>query len=111
VVDVQLQSLLVWAHHFIGYGGLPLRIGCGVQHRPLRFDEVTMTSMRVLSSSSRHLVADVEVRDAEGALCMEVREAEITLSERLNTLFLDNRLERVPFEEAGSMVQRGGNQA
>jgi NAD(P)-dependent dehydrogenase (short-subunit alcohol dehydrogenase family) len=111
VVDVQLQSLLVWAHHVIGYGGLPLRIGCGVQHRPLRFDEVTMTSMTVLSSSSRHLVADVEVRDAAGELCMEVREAEITLSERLNTLFLDNRLERVPSEEAGSMVQGMGDQA
>jgi hypothetical protein len=92
VVDVQLQSLLVWARHHIGYGGLPLRIGSGVQHKATHFGDVTTTSMSVISSGPRHLVADVVARDGNGDVCVEVRGAEITLSERLNALFTENRL-------------------
>ncbi len=92
VVDVQLQSLLVWANHFYGYGGLPLRIRQGVQYLPLRFGETTYASMYVRSRSPRSLVADVLIYDEAGIVHMEVRGAEITLSERLNTLFEQNRL-------------------
>lgn len=92
VVDVQLQSLLVWSYYHLGHGGLPLRIGWGLQVRPLPFGAITYTKMRVLSCTARSLVADVRIYDEEGRLCMEVGEAEITLSERLNELFAQNRL-------------------
>lgn len=93
VVDVQLQSLLVWAGHRWGYGGLPLRIGWGKHFRPLRFGAVTYTQMTVRTAANHSLVADVAVFDEAGRLCMEVGEAEITLSQRLNAMFAQNQLD------------------
>ena len=101
-VDVHLQSLLVWARHFVGYGGLPLRIRKGLQYRPLRFGETTYASMRVLSHSASALVADVTIYDTDGFVLMDVYGAEITLSQRLNQLFEQNSLEG-PVRE-GEMV-------
>jgi NAD(P)-dependent dehydrogenase (short-subunit alcohol dehydrogenase family) len=92
VIDSQLQSLLIWATLSLGYAGLPLRINAGVVYRALRFDETTTVWMRVVSQTPRRLVADVFVEDEAGSLCMEVRGAEITLSERLRDLFLQNTL-------------------
>lgn len=92
IADVQLQSLLVWSRHFNGYGGLPLCIQDAVQYRPARFDESTYVSMAVRSRSSRSLVADVRVQNEEGEVCLMVRGAEITLSERLNELFAQKTL-------------------
>jgi len=54
---------------------------------------VTYATMHVRSCTARSLVADVSTVDETGRLCMEVRGAEITLSERLNQLFTQNRLE------------------
>jgi len=95
-VDVQLQGLLVWARRHVGYGGLPLRIASGVSYRPIEFGMVTYVTMEVVSWSPRSLVADVTVVDEMGRVCMEVRGAEITLSERLNVLFAQNHLTAEP---------------
>ena len=92
-VDVQLQSLLVWAHRYVGHAGLPLQIKGGIIYQPIRFGMVTYATMQVRSCTARSLVADVSTVDETGRLCMEVRGAEITLSERLNQLFTQNRLE------------------
>lgn len=105
LIDVQLQSLLVWAKRYAGAGGLPLRIEQGIQYRPMAFGEVMVTSMKVRSRSALSLVADVEIRDSTGTLCMEVKGAEITLSARLNELFLQNRLDLV---SAGRRVPASG---
>jgi NAD(P)-dependent dehydrogenase (short-subunit alcohol dehydrogenase family) len=93
LIDVQLQSLLVWAKRHLGHVGLPLRIQQGIQYRPMPFGEVFVTSMHVRSRSALSLVADVEIRNGAGALCMAVKGAEITLSARLNELFLQNRVD------------------
>ena len=92
-VDAQLQSLLVWAHRYVGHAGLPLQIKEGIIYQPIRFGVVTYATMHVRSCTARSLVADVSTVDETGRLCMEVRGAEITLSERLNQLFTQNRLE------------------
>lgn len=92
LTDVQLQSLLIWSKRAVGYGGLPLRIQGAFQHRPASFGEETFASMRVRSSNARSLVADVVVHDAAGLPYLEVVGAEITLSERMNALFAQNRL-------------------
>ncbi|MCJ7549227.1 MAG: SDR family NAD(P)-dependent oxidoreductase, partial [Anaerolineae bacterium] len=78
-VDVQLQSLLVWAHRYVGHAGLPLQIRGGVSYQPIRFGAVTYTTMQVRSCTARSLVADVTTVDETGRLCLEVRGAEITL--------------------------------
>jgi NAD(P)-dependent dehydrogenase (short-subunit alcohol dehydrogenase family) len=93
VIDSQLQSLLIWATLSLGYAGLPLCIKAGVVYRTLRFDERTTVWMQVVSQSPRRLVADVFVEDGAGLLCMEVRGAEITLSDRLRDLFRQNVLD------------------
>ncbi len=92
LTDVHLQSLLVWAKQNYGYGGLPLRIRMGELYRPVRFGEETFATLRVRSSSAHSLVADVVAFDAGGRLYSRVEGAEITLSERLNGLFEENRL-------------------
>jgi NAD(P)-dependent dehydrogenase (short-subunit alcohol dehydrogenase family) len=96
LTDVQLQSLLIWAQHTYGYGGLPLRIAGGEQYRPAPFDAVTYATLEVREHTPRRLVADVTVHDAEGRLYSRVTGAEITLSERMTTLFQDCRLAQEP---------------
>lgn len=93
LVDVHLQSLLVWARRYVGYGGLPLRIEQGIQYGAMPFGEPMLTTMRVRSRTRQSLVADVEMRNSQDAVCLVVKGAEITLSHRLNALFLENRLD------------------
>ncbi len=90
--DVQLQSLLIWAKHTYGYGGLPLRIARGEQYRKVNFGEETFASLRVQSASETSLVADVISHDAQGRIISRVFGAEITLSPRLNEMFAQNQL-------------------
>ncbi len=105
VVDVQLQSLLVWSRQYLGHSGLPLRIQSGVQYRPLDFEETTYVTMEVRSQTQRNLVADVTIQLSDGSIAADVRGAEITLSERLNALFLDNkRRAGAVYAEPRSMV-------
>ena len=92
VTDIQLQSLLIWAKSNYGFGGLPLRIAKGVQYRRVPTGQKTYASMEVRTASSRRLVADVIVHDSEGVVYSQVTGAEITLSDRLNTLFRQNQL-------------------
>ncbi|MDF1513574.1 MAG: SDR family NAD(P)-dependent oxidoreductase [Anaerolineae bacterium] len=92
VTDVHLQSLLVWANHTYGYGGLPLRIQSGVQYRQVPDDAECYASLEVKEATRKRLVADVIVHDAKGVVYSWVGGAEITLSERLNALFEQNRI-------------------
>jgi len=92
LTDVQLQSLLIWAKRVRGVVGLPLRIQKGEQFRQIHFGEMLYATLIVQSVNDHSLVADVVVHDAQGALCSRVTGAEITLSERLNGLFEQNRL-------------------
>jgi len=91
--DVQLQSLLVWAKHIYGYGGLPLRIRRGEKYHPAAFGETTYATLSVRSQQAHSLVADVTVHNEQGELYSRVTGAEITLSPRLNELFRQNRLQ------------------
>ncbi|HOC21407.1 MAG TPA: SDR family oxidoreductase [Anaerolineae bacterium] len=91
--DATLQSLLIWAHHTYGYGGLPLSIQGGEQYRPVAEGERLYASLSVQAHSQHHLVADVVVHDAGGRVQSRVWGAEITLSPRLKHLFAQNHLE------------------
>lgn len=92
LTDAHLQSLLIWASLYRDVKGLPLRISNGRQYRPLPFDTDTYVTMNVESLSKHTLVADVVSYDLDGRLYSKVQGAEITLSERLNELFLHNQL-------------------
>ena len=95
LTDAHLQSLLIWASLYRDVKGLPLRIANGKQYRPLPFDTNTFVLMDVESITKHTLLADVTSFDAEGRIYSEVTGAEITLSERLNELFLENQLQEM----------------
>jgi NAD(P)-dependent dehydrogenase (short-subunit alcohol dehydrogenase family) len=92
LTDVHLQSLLIWAQRHQGVVGLPLCITKAEQFRKAHFDQVTYATLEVQESGKHRLVADVTITDAEGRLFSRVTGAEITLSARLNELFLQNEL-------------------
>jgi hypothetical protein len=92
LADVQLQSLLIWAKHTYGYGGLPLRIERGEKYLPVAFGEVTYATLTIRSRSEHCLVADVTVHNEQGQLYSRTIGAEITLSPRLNDLFQQNQI-------------------
>jgi len=92
LTDTSLQSLLVWAHHTYGYGGLPLSIQKGEQYRSAKVGDKLYASLHVQSSSKRRLLANVILHDADGQVYSHVTGAEITLSPRLNPLFAQNQL-------------------
>ena len=92
MADVQLQSLLIWAHHTYGYGGLPLKIQGSTYYRNPAFGETTYASLAVRSHAEHRLLADVTIHDANGQVYGKVTGAEITMSPRLNALFAQNEL-------------------
>ncbi len=96
LTDAMLQSLLIWSFQYRGVCGLPLRISRGRLYRPFPFDTAIYATMEVTSVSNHTLRADVTSYDEKGQIFMEVGGAEITLSERLNELFQQNRLHEEP---------------
>jgi len=103
LADVQLQSLLIWANHTYGYGGLPLKIQGSAYYRNPDFGETTYASLAVRSHAEHRLVADVTIHDAEGWVYGRVTGAEITMSARLNPLFAQNELRGVGGREGTSL--------
>jgi len=96
LADVHLQGLLIWAHHNLGSVGLPLQIAAGVQYEMPPFGSTSYATLRVRSTSNHKLVADVISHDRDGLIYTEVTNAEITLTDTLYQLFLDNQLEKEP---------------
>ena len=92
LADVHLQSLLIWASLYQDVKGLPLEIAEGTQYRTLDFGTTSYATMLVNSSSRHQLSADVITHDQDGLIYNLVKDAQITLSKRLNQLFLDNQL-------------------
>jgi NAD(P)-dependent dehydrogenase (short-subunit alcohol dehydrogenase family) len=93
LADVHLQSLLIWANNQKGTTGLPLHIGSGTQYQKAVPGEITYATMRVKNITAHKLVADVISHDKDGYIYTEVKDAEITLNDRLTELFQDNQLE------------------
>jgi len=93
MADVHLQSLLIWSSLYRDVKGLPLKIEGGQQFQELDFGQETFATMQVREVSNHNLTADVVVHDRAGIVSARVNRAQITLSERLDVLFADNRLE------------------
>jgi acyl transferase domain-containing protein len=91
--DAQFQSLVIWAWHFHQAGSLPLRAHGGQQYKPIAFDQAFYVSMEVQSSTHNGLVADIIAHDEQGRIYTRVSGAKVTISERLNPLFQQNRLQ------------------
>jgi len=92
VADAQFQSMVIWAWQTHQAGSLPLRAQKGEQFQGIPFDQAFYVSMEVQSSTENRLVADIIAHDAQGQVYTRISGAEVTISERLNPLFRQNRL-------------------
>jgi NAD(P)-dependent dehydrogenase (short-subunit alcohol dehydrogenase family) len=88
LTDVNFQALGIWARLRYDAACLPLCAARGEHFRAAPPGEVTYTTLRVRSSSERAVTSDVYVHDATGRLYARVLGAEVTLSRRLNPLFV-----------------------
>jgi hypothetical protein len=88
LTDVNFQALGIWARLQYDAACLPLRAERGEHFRAAPPGEVTYTTLRVRSSSEHGVTSDAYVHDAAGCLYARVLGAEVTLSRRLNPLFV-----------------------
>jgi NAD(P)-dependent dehydrogenase (short-subunit alcohol dehydrogenase family) len=91
LVDVQLQSVLIWVRHVHQAGCLPLRVGKMEQFRKIAPGERFYVSTEIQTSTESKVIANVFAYDAEGTLYTYVSDIEVTVSARLNTLFAKAR--------------------
>lgn len=92
MADVGLQAIGIWARRFYDAGSLPLRAAKGEHFMNVHFGDTFYVSMEVLSHSDTNVGAEIVLYDETGHIYMVVTDIEVTMSKRLNDLFLRNRL-------------------
>jgi NAD(P)-dependent dehydrogenase (short-subunit alcohol dehydrogenase family) len=106
LTDIKFQCMLVWVRRYHQAGGMPLQAQQIELFRTLRPGQQFYVSMQVQSSSENSLVANVIAHDAEGRVYLRVTGTAVTISQRLNTLFAQSRVERPASQPTAS----GGHQ-
>ncbi len=86
--DIQFQCMLVWVRQIYQAGSLPLRAALIEQFRTIPDGEPFYVSMEVQSSNASKLVVNAAAHDEQGRLYVRVEGTEVTISSRLNTMFL-----------------------
>ncbi|MFN2287421.1 MAG: SDR family NAD(P)-dependent oxidoreductase, partial [Chromatocurvus sp.] len=89
--DLLLQAMLVWVRQHYQAGSLPSAVRRWTQYRPVPFDTPFYLTLEVTSKSDTGMVADVRLHDAQGVVFSEMHGAQVTISKRLNALFLNER--------------------
>lgn len=92
MVDIGFQSMGIYARHFYQAGSLPLQAGSGEHYGDVDFGETFYVSLEIKTASPTGLVTDLYVHDENGRVYMKVLGGEVTISDRLNDLFLLNKL-------------------
>lgn len=87
LLDIQLQSLLVWVRHTYAAASLPLNIARIEQYHSLKFATPFFVSLEVRSHDAHRLTADIFTHDANGRLYLKLTAASVTISPQLNRLF------------------------
>lgn len=88
VADALFQGIVIWARQTSGAASLPVSTGAAALYRPLEFDRSYTVSVFVRERSEHRLVADIDASDADGAVCLSLLGAEVTLSPTLARLFV-----------------------
>ncbi len=92
MADIGLQSVGIWSRHFYKMGSLPLRAGKGSHFRQGVFGQTFFVTMRVRSHSATNASATITLHDEHGSIYAIIDDLEVTMSQRLNELFLKNQL-------------------
>ncbi len=87
ILDVQLQGMLVWVQQILGQGCLPAQAALYEQFRPIPFDQPFYVSLVVRAHSKTSFTADLFAHDEAGWLYTRTSGMNVTISERLNTMF------------------------
>ena len=90
--DIGLQSIGIWANRFYGMGSLPLRAAGGEFFGNADFGQEFFVTMQVKSHSPTNVTANITLHDAENRIYITISDLEVTMSKRLNEMFLKNRL-------------------
>jgi len=92
MADIGLQSIGIWSRHFYKMGSLPLRAGQGRYFDQVEFGQAFFVTMRVRSHSETNVSATITFHDHEGHVYIVIDDLEVTMSQRMNELFLKNKL-------------------
>jgi hypothetical protein len=92
MTDIGFQSMGIWARRTYGMGSLPLRAGAGQHYADVPWGGAFLVTLLIRNHSETSLTTDLIMHDETGRVYMRVDGGEVTLSERLNALFLNNRL-------------------
>lgn len=92
MADIGLQSIGIWSRHFHKMGSLPLRAASGKHYRQGTFNQPFYVTMEVRSHSETNVAANITLHDENKQIYMVIEDLEVTMSMRLNELFLKNRL-------------------
>ena len=92
MADIGLQSIGIWARKFCGMGSLPLRAARGEHFMNVTFGQQFYVTMAVQSRTETNVTANVTLHDEDQRIYMLIEDLEVTMSLRLNELFLNNRL-------------------
>ncbi len=92
MADIGLQSIGIWSRHFYKMGSLPLRAGQGQHYRHGVMGQSFFVTMKVRAHSQTNVSASITLHDEEGHIYLSIDDLEVTMSLRLNDLFLKNQL-------------------
>lgn len=92
MVDIGLQSIGIWSRHFYDMGSLPLRAAHGQQYSDGVPGGEFFVTMQVRAHNKTNVTANITLHDENGLVYMTIDDLEVTMSQRLNEMFLNNRL-------------------
>lgn len=88
--DILFQCLLVWVRKFYETGSLPLQLTSLKQFISLPFDQEFTIKLSIDEHKKTKVVASAIVYNTQGQVYLEANRMQVTASERLNSLFLNN---------------------
>ena len=92
MADIGLQSIGIWARRFYDAGSLPLRAARGEHFKNTVFGQTFYVTMEIASHSETNVTAKITLHDEQNHVYMIIYDLEVTMSKRLNDMFLKNRL-------------------
>jgi NAD(P)-dependent dehydrogenase (short-subunit alcohol dehydrogenase family) len=88
IADMQFQCMLIWTKHFYNAASLPLKCDKGESFQTMNFGKTYYVSMDLISSNDTKLIANITTCDIDGKIYLQIMGAEVTISKRLNNLFI-----------------------
>jgi NADP-dependent 3-hydroxy acid dehydrogenase YdfG len=92
MVDIGLQAIGVWARKTYDMGSLPLRAAKGEFWGNATFGQTFYVTMEVASHTDTNVTATITLYDEHQRIFARISDLEVTMSSRLNSMFLNNRL-------------------